>query len=142
MKLGIAEILDRTSKLKDRAQQIELLRKEASGPLYQLLKYAFDPKVKWELPEGAPPYKPSEAIDQQGRLYQEARRLYLFLEGGSPNLKPLRREVLFIQLLEGIDPADAKLLVAIKDKTMPYPGITEELIREAFPGLIEQNQLV
>jgi len=75
-------------------------------------------------------------VDQHHRLFTEARKLYLFVEGGSPNLKQLRRETLFVELLETVDPEDAKLLLAIKDKTLPYPGVTLDIVNQAFPGLI------
>lgn len=139
MKLSISEILAQTSKLRAKQAKVDYLRENASGPLYQILKYTFDPRIVWALPEGVPPYKPTEAIDVQARLYQEARRLYLFVEGGNDNLNPIRRETLFIQLLESIDPDDAKLIASIKDKKMPYKGIDEALIKEAFPGLLEQD---
>jgi hypothetical protein len=73
-------------------------------------------------------------------LYAEVRKLYLFVKGGNDNLKPLRRETLFIQLLESLAPADADLLCAIKDKKMPYKGIDAKIIREAFPGLLPDEQ--
>jgi hypothetical protein len=72
------------------------------------------------------------------RLFAEIRRLYLFLKGGNPNLTKLRRETLFIELLESVHPSDAKILIAIKDKKLPYKGLTAKLVKEAFPGLIEE----
>ncbi len=66
--------------------------------------------------------------------------MYLFLEGGNDNLTPLRREQLFISLLESIDKEDAKLMLAAKDKKIPYKGITTKLVNTAFPGLISQEK--
>ena len=134
MKLGIAEILRKTSEIKDERERILYFRQHASHAVQIILNYAYDPDVVWELPAGAPPYKPNELVDQQHRLYSEVRKLYLFVRGGNPNLKPLRREQLYVELLEVVDPEDAKLLLAIKDKTIPYPGITKEFINKAFPG--------
>lgn len=136
MKLGIAEILKRASNIEDEVGRINWLRQNFNPTLQMVLRYAYDPKIVWQLPEGAPPYKPNELVDQHHRLYTEARKLYLFIEGGNPNLKPLRREQLFIELLEVVDPEDAKLLLAVKEKTIPYPGITKELINKAFPGIV------
>lgn len=136
MKLGIAEILKRASGIEDESARIHWLRTNHNPTLQMILRYAFDPKIVWLLPEGAPPYKPNELVDQQSRLYSEARKLYLFIEGGNPGLKPLRREQLFIELLEVVDPEDAKLLLAVKDKTIPYPGITKEFINKAYPGFM------
>jgi hypothetical protein len=70
----------------------------------------------------------------------EARRLYLFLEGGNPDIKKVKREQMFIGLLESIHPQDAELLCMIKDKKLPE-NITKEIINSAFPGLIEDEQV-
>ena len=141
MKLpSISTILKEASEIKDRKKRIQFLRSHHPNKLMlTLLKYVYDPSIKFALPPGEPPFKKSEAIDQENMLYNEMRRFYLFLEGGNPDLSNLRRETLFIQLLESIDPDDARLLCAVKDKKMPYKGITEKLVREAFPKLLPEK---
>jgi len=136
MKLGISEILAKASTITNDIERIGYLRQNQSTVLHTILRGAFDSGIKWALPSGVPPYKPNDLVDQHHRLFTEARKLYLFIEGGSPNLKPLRRETLFVELLEAVDPEDAKLLLAIKDKTLPYPGVTVDIVNQAFPGLI------
>ena len=141
MKKGIAEILEEVSKIKKKDERIEELRKHGDNrAMLQLLQYAFDPRIKWLLPEGTPPFKKNEYIDQESNLYAEMRRLYLFVEGGNPNLTPMKREMLFIGLLETVAPADAMLLCSVKDKKLPYKTITAEIVNEAFPGLLELNE--
>lgn len=140
MKLGIAEILEQTSKLKSTDDKIEYLRRNWSPALGTVLKYAYDPSIKWLLPSGIPPFKTNPFVDQQSTLYAEARRLYLFIEGGNPNLTKVKRELLFIQFLENLDPADANLMVHVKDKKIPYKGITSKLIQQAFPGLLPEKE--
>ena len=139
MRLGIAEILEKVSNEPKKEVKIEMLRKHDSSAIRTVLKYALDPEIKWALPEGDPPYKPCQFLDQENMLYSEARRLYLFIEGGNPNLTSIKRENLFIQLLESITPADAKLICAAKDKKIPYKGLTVKLINEAYPGLINEQ---
>lgn len=139
MKLGIAEILDKVSKANTKEEKIDLLRKNDSSAIRTVLKYALDPAIKWALPKGDPPYKVCQYLDQENMLYSEARRLYLFIEGGNPNLNKVKRETLFINLLESIAPADAKLLCSAKEKKIPYKGITVKLINEAYPGLINEQ---
>ena len=136
MRLGIAEILKKVSGLNTDDERIAELRKNHSIPLCDVLKGIFNPYVVWMLPDTVPPYKPNELVDQQAALYTQTRKFYLFTEDGNPNLKQLRREALFIELLETVDAEDAKLLIAMKDKTIPYPNITAELINKAFPGLL------
>ena len=134
MRLGIFQVLEHASQLKSTEDKINFLRTNGSPALHQILKYAFDPSIVWDLPKGAPPYTPCIYPAQEMRLFAEARRLYLFLKGGNPNLSKLKREALYIELLESIHPEDAKLLVDVKDKKIPYKGITAKLVKEAFPG--------
>jgi hypothetical protein len=136
VKLGVSEVLEAASQITDRNERIRYLQVNSSVPLHTVFQGAFDPKIKWLLPEGEPPYKPNDLVDQQHVFFSECRKMYLFIEGGNNDLKPLRREALFVQMLERLDPKDAKLLLAIKDKHIPYPGITEDVIKEAFPGLL------
>ena len=95
-------------------------------------EYAFDPAKKWILPEGEPPYKHSaEPIGMTPtNLYGELRRLYVF---NRADLKPVKREQLFISLLEGVHPDEAKFLCAVKDQTLHklYPKVTRKLITDA-----------
>lgn len=139
MKLGISEILELASKKETKEEKIEVLRKYDGVTLRTCLQGAFDPNIEWDLPEGDPPYKPCDFLDQQGRLYQETRRLWIFLKGRRPDIKPAKKEQLFIGLIESLDKDDAKLLLAIKDKKMPYKGITYKLVQEAFPGLLPEK---
>ncbi len=136
MKLGIAEILEAASRL-EHNEKIGYLRKNDSAPLRQVLEYAFDKRIEWELPPGKPPYTPCAFLDQEGMLYSEMKKMYLFIKGGNPGLKQLKRESIFLQLLESIPQADADLLCAVKDHIMPFDGITEDVVREAFPDCLK-----
>lgn len=137
MKKSIYKILEECAEPKSTNEKVQKLQQYGNSvPLIQqILKYAFDPNIKFALPKGDPPYKPCEFTDQEGRLYSEARKLYLFVEGGNPNLTKLKREMLFIQFIEGIDKDDAKLICAIKDKKLPFKGITSTIAKQAFPGI-------
>lgn len=132
MKIGMAELLKKVSEEPKKEKKIELLRKHYSPAFKDLMRLAFNTDVKWALPEGPPPYKPCPYLDQEGRLYTEIRRLYLFLEGGHPTLNQVKREGLFIALLESLAPADAELLISVKDKKLPYKGVNQKLFREAY----------
>ena len=141
MKLGVAEILTKIAKMPRRADRVtELQKHRDNSALMTVLQGAFDPRIEWMLPEGTPPYKKNDLPDAESVFYAECRKLYLFVKGGNDNLKPLRREALFIQLLESLAPADADLLCAVKDKKLPYKGINAQLVREAFPGLLPDEQ--
>ena len=132
---SISWILNFTSNLPNNEEKIKCLLANDNSAMRIILRFTFDPHIKWLLPEGEAPYTPCEFPYQENILYAEARKLYLFVEGGNPDLNQQRREALFIKLLEVLDPQDAKLVVAMKDKTMPFKGITPELVLKAFPGL-------
>jgi len=135
-KKTISEIIKEASELRTRQEKIDFLRQYDSSALRIVLQYALDSNIKFLLPEGEPPYKPNEYDESRYWLYSEARKLYLFVEGGNDNLKPNRREMLFVSFLESIDPEDAKLILSVKDKKLPVKGITPKLVNEAFGDLV------
>lgn len=98
-----------------------------------IFAHNFLPNYKFILPEGEPPFKP--AAEPMGmtetNLYVECKRFHnVFC---NDKLTPLKRESLFIGLLEGIHPEEAKILIAIKDQklTKLYPKITWKLVSDA-----------
>jgi len=136
MQIGLYEFLEKVTKLKKTQDKINAIRHNDSLPLRIILQGAFDPKVEWLLPPGTPPYKPNELVDQQHVLIKDCEKLRYFIKGFHDNLPQSKREVMFIELLERVDPNDAKLLCAIKDKKMPFNGITLQHVKEGLPGLI------
>lgn len=126
--------IDEFGSTKDRVAYLRGLEARYQKPIKVVLEYMFHPSRKFLLPEGAPPYKPSD-MDEPGIFYGELRKLYLFVEGGNPNLKQMKREILFAQLLEVVDPTDAELILAIKDKRSPYRGLTRKVAAQAYPEL-------
>lgn len=115
-------------------EQVEALRQNGSTLIQVLLKFACDPTIKFLLPEGDTPYKPSALGDDEHLLPTELRRLYLFVEGGNPDLKQPRRESLWVDMLNHINPEDAKLMNLIKDKKLP--GTLDAVtVKKAFPDL-------
>ena len=140
-KFAISEIIEQAAQKTSDADKINFLYQHQSEALKTVLQYALHPDIKWVLPPGAPPYKPTDFLDQEGMLYMEARRLYLFVEGGNNDLKKVKREMMFIGLLESIHKKDAELLLSIKEKKLPYPSITANIVNSAFPGLLPNEQV-
>jgi hypothetical protein len=137
MILSISEILDKASKAKTFEDKVTVLRNNTTPALIWVLKIAFHPDIKWLLPPGNPPYKPSEFFDVHGALRRDYRKLQYFVSNqGYDSLRQLKREVMFVELLETIHKDDAVLLLAIKDGKMPYKSISYRLVAEAFPGLL------
>ena len=130
------EILIKVNNAKDKSKKIDVLRENDSVPLRQILKGAFDPKIKWDLPEGTPPYKVNDAPagTEHTTLHTESRRLWHFVEGADKKLSKSKKEIMFIQMLEGIHADDAKLLIAVKEKELNkmYKGLTDAVVKDAF----------
>lgn len=97
--------------------------------LRYIFEYAFDEDKKFKLPDGDPPFNPDGAPlgMTPANLRMETKKFYIYLR---EDLKPVRREQLFIGLLEAVHPDEAKLLCAIKDQKLNklYPKITRTLL--------------
>ena len=119
------------------ARKKVLLEKE-SNPLKDLLKYAFHPDIKFALPSGAPTYKCIGSPDEYNPtyLYPNIRKFYLYIEGGHDGLTQLRRESLFISMLESLHPKEAMVVIQVKDKKLKYRGLTYKLVKETFPEIL------
>lgn len=135
----IGEIISEIQNEKDNKKKVQIIRKNDSPALRTTLQLINDKGIVWALPKGAPPYEPSRLNYgmTDARLSTELKKLYLFIEGGKPNLKQSRRETLFVQLLEALHASEAELLIKIKDKKVF--GIPRAVIDEAIPGLIPQD---
>lgn len=137
MILSLSEIVNKAAELKTVQEKIDWLRKNDSQPLRTVLKFTYDKSVKFLIPNTPPPWKKNSYIGVEGMLLKEARRLRIFVEGGGyDNLNQVKRENLFISLLEDIDNNDAELLCKMIAQK-PLAGLTRNVIVQAFPGLIE-----
>jgi len=138
MQVSVAEFLEKVSKLKRTQEKIDAIKANDSFVLRVILQAVFDPKVEFLLPEGEPPYKPNDLVDLEHVLIREARMMQYFVKGFHDDLPQNKREQMFVSLLENVDPKDAKLLCAVKDKKLPYKGITIQHVTEGLPGLINE----
>ena len=140
MKYLVSELFDLVEKAKTKQDRITILKLNECEIVKGILALAYDPNLKFNLPSGRPPYK--RDIDkpmgyQETTLNLEARRFYIWLTNDQ-NIKKLKKEALFIEMLEGLHYTEADLLCAVKDKelTTLYSSITEDLVRETFPALL------
>ena len=132
----ISEIFTKINNAKDKPKKIEVLRKYDTPGMRMILKGAFDPKIEWDLPPGTPPYIANEAPAGTEHTYLEieAKRLYNFAKGGNDTINKIRKETLFIQMLEGLHASEAKVLIDVKNKSLnkTYKGLTSDMVKEAF----------
>jgi hypothetical protein len=135
MRLSISEIVNKASKLETDQQKVEWLRSRDHASLRIVLKYMYDTdNVTFMIPDTAPPWKKNDYIGVEGMLYNEARRLRIFVKGGGyDQLNQVKRENLFISLLEDIDNDDADLLCKMI-KQQPLEGLPKSVVVAAFPN--------
>lgn len=140
IRISITEILTKTREFKKVQEKVDWLRQNDNPALRVILKYTYDNSVKFLIPDTAPPWTKNEFEDEaKSLLYREARRLKIFIEGGGyDNLNQIKREQLFISLLEDVDNDDAETLCTMITKK-PFKGISKKVVVEAFPDLIEEG---
>ena len=132
------EILELVSKQRTKAKKVQLLKEYENDALKSLFIWNFDQSVISLLPKGHVPYKENEVPvgTDHTSLRRECRQLYHFVKGGNDSLSSLRRETMFIQMLEGLHPEEAALLCLVKDKELQSKyNITKEMVSEAYPDI-------
>ena len=160
------EVLDAASKQRTKAKKIEVLKTYAHDSVMAVLIWNFDESIVSLLPEGEVPYgntrednsvtgslsdKINDAVgmmresgssslgsQDQGKasIRGEYTKFYNFLKGGNNGLSGLRRETMFINILEGLHPLEAEILVLVKDKKLTDRyKITKEIVSAAYPQI-------
>jgi hypothetical protein len=117
--------------LSDANKDITSLKKYSSNSVVRpVFEHAFLTEKKFILPDGIPPYKAQLGSSEQltGSFYMETRRFYVYCRS---DLKPLKRETMFISCLESLSNEEAKILIAIKEQKLDslFPNITLEKLR-------------
>ena len=160
----VFEVLDLASKQKTKPKRIEALKYYEHDSIKSILIWNFDESVKSLLPEGDVPYGDGEqqqifsgtlsdnisreaaggesatGQDLDGRnktsLRREWTNLYNFVEGGNNNINGMRREVIFINMLQGLHPKEAELLVKVKDKKLnELYNISFDIVKAAYTDI-------
>ena len=160
------EVLDAASKQRTKAKKIEVLKTYAHDSIMAVLIWNFDESIVSLLPEGEVPYgntrednsvtgslsdKINDAVgmmresgssslgsQDQGKasIRGEYTKFYNFLKGGNSGLSGLRRETMFINILEGLHPLEAEILVLVKDKKLTDRyKITKDIVSAAYPQI-------
>jgi hypothetical protein len=134
----VHEILELVSKQRSRAKKVEVLKKYEDLSLKTLFIWNFDDTVVSMIPPGEVPYNPNEVPvgTDHTSLRREYRHLYNFVKGGNDGLSSLRRETMFIQMLEGLHPEEAKILCLVKDKCLQTKyKLTYDVVAEAYSDI-------
>jgi len=134
--LLIFEILDKVRKARKKEDKVRILKENESWALKDVLGGSFDNSISWNLPPGEVPYKPSSPESAPTDLRRKNTDFRFFFKGGpGDKLNRIKRESLFIGLLEGIHPEDAKIVVNMINKKKPE-GVSRNVVEDAFPGLL------
>ena len=137
--LLVSEVLKKVSNAKTKKEKIDLLQTYNTQALRSILIWNYDEEVKSMLPEGDVPYNPNEAPagTEHTRLAKEYKGLFRFVKGGQDNLPVLKRESMFVQLLEGLHESEAEVICLVKDKKLQKKyRITKSVVQEAFPQIL------
>ena len=82
--------------------------------------------------------------DGQGHttIRREFKHFYRFIRGGDDRLNNLRRESMFINILEGLHPLEAEIVVLCKDKKLgEVYKITQDVVAQAYPDIQWGNRV-
>ena len=132
------EILELASKQRSTALKAEVLKKYRCDPLVTILIWNFDDTLSSTMNKAAnSDYMPDEAVrNRHTSIRKEFQNFYNYLQGGNPGLSGLRRETMFIQMLEGLHPKEAQLMVLVKDHRLQEQyKITLSTIQTAYPDV-------
>ena len=132
------EILTLVSKQRSKAKKIEVLKEYECDALKSVLIWIFDNTAISVMPEGEVPYKKNEAPlgTDHTSLRKEWKNLYHFVKGGNDSLSSLRRESMFIQLLEGLHPDEAEIICLVKDGNLETKyKLKKEVVQEAYTDI-------
>ena len=146
----VHEILEAVDSERVIAKKLELLRTHVDDSFKMVMIWNFDETVVSMLPDGPVPYQPVEGdvqanreqgIPQRTTIRNSARQFYRFVKGGDDALNKIKRESIFINILQTLPQPEADILVLVKDKllTSKY-NITKELVAEAYPEITWGNR--
>ena len=132
------EILELVTEQKTDDGKVAILKEYECDILKSLFIWNFDDSVISLLPQGTVPYKPNENPlgTDHSSLRREQRSLYNFVKGGNDQLSTIRRETIFIQMLEGLHPKEADIVIAVKDGNLEdMYDVPFEVVEDAYPDI-------
>ena len=137
MKQYVYEVLQEASKKTSETDKVKVLRDNESWALKDILLGTLDSTVEWNLPAGEPPYTKSDGHNHATNLLRANTQFKYFTKNGPGSKMPaVKREKIFIGLIEGVHPEDAQLVINMVNKT-PIEGVSKDVVKEAFPGLLK-----
>ena len=142
-----SEICKKVNNAKDKGAKIKVLREHRTKALEQFMKAALCPEIEWLLPAGDVPFMANDAPEgtDHGLLSQHMSKMHNYVQLnrdklkmdpviGNPDLNKTKREMMFIQMLEGLHESEAHLLIDAKNKNInkKYKGLNAATVCEAY----------
>jgi hypothetical protein len=124
-------------------KKISILQQYNENFIKSLLIWNFDESITSVLPEGEVPIQQNENADKSpsSNIRKEWSKFYNFVKGGNDSMNKLRKETMFINMLESFHPGEAEVLCLVKDKKLQTKyNITKELVSEAYPDITWGNR--
>lgn len=141
--LNISTQLKRVADIENKDERREELRKLlTTRAIATLVQYAYHPEAVFDLPEGPIPesqWKKSSIPNHRG-LLREARKLSHLLVGSPVN--KMRKQMIYIQILETLEPSDAELVISIVNKRLPWKTLNQSFVTNAVPELFPVKETV
>jgi len=139
-RLSIPELLEKLEG-KSTKEKSELLRENDTRALRQILYLAFSKDVEINLPNDRPELKSKSIPEGLGEtnLFQQARKLRIFIKGtGYDHLTDLKRETIFIQILESLSSSESELLLQLLVDKKLQSSLEYIDVSSSFPGLLPE----
>ena len=130
------------------SDKVSILQHHESNGLKAILRGAYDSRIEWAIPNTPPPYTPRDAPEYDladSKLEIAAMEIGKFANfNGNPtdqgrSITQVQRENHFIQLLEALHESEAEILKNVIKRKLPYKGLTPNLVNQAFPNLLPED---
>jgi hypothetical protein len=137
---NVYEIFDEFEEAQAKKEKMEVIAKNLSKTLVQVLELTFHPNYQWLVEDMPENYKVPDTVPgiSLNQISTEMRKLYLFQKGNqvAENLTPRKRNELLIQILESLEPREAEVIIGIFKKDQGVKGLTYKFVKEAFPQML------
>jgi len=135
------EVFDEFEAARNKKERMNVIGKNLSATLVEVLKLTFHPNYQWMVTELPDNYKiPQDVLPgiTHDTLNNQLRRIYIVQKGNetAEKLTPRRRNELLIQMLESLEPREAEIIAGILRKDQGVEGLTYKFVKEAFPDML------
>ena len=138
MNADVYEILGQANLVEEVDKQAHGLKvyNDRNGAVSKVLKWVFDENINSTLPEGPTPYgtNQSPATDLTETSLRFEHKLFKYFV--TEELPQLKREQMWVAMLEGIPAKEAEMMDLIHQGKFPFNNISEEAVKMAFPELL------